>query len=639
MNSMFEKFFVRIVPCLTMTAATALLLASCGGGGGSPGSTGSSTGGSTGTSTGSNTGTTPVVAAPTMTLALVDSAGVPKTSLTTSSPLTVLATVKDATGKPIANTIVAFAVGPDLAVISPSAGTALTNASGVASVTLAVKNLTVAQTQTGAADAVSASVTVGDQALLGKIVYNLGATAISLRLAAPSPSTINLNAYDTTPIKVDVLADGVLYTAQPVTVSFASACSINGTRADLPSSATTVNGLAQVVYRDKGCGETDVVTASVPGVSSVTASLNIAKPLAASVGFVSGIPADKAIVIQGAGGNGRTETAVLTFQVLDTFGQPLPNQLVSFSLNPTGVVTLQSSSATTGADGRVIVAVNSGSVPTTFRVIASLASGQTTISDTITVTTGQPVQTAFSLSAESFNIEGWSHDNEKTKINILMADSAGNPVADGTPVVFQTDSGAIGSAALGGCVTQNGGCFVDFRSQNPRFDATNTLGKRPGMATISVSSTSATVSLAGKIAVFLSGSSAANVFATPSGPLSTASCGNFSLMLEINDLFFNPMPAGTTIAATNTDKVAIGTIIPAIVPSIAPHTALASATVDPLSMATTQGSVHFIPVKPDPATCNTAGIPDRGVGSFGIVITSPLGLATVYNFILRYPAF
>ncbi len=73
--------------------------------------------------------------------ALVDAAGTPKSSITTSSPLTVVATVKDASGKPIANTIVAFAVGPDLTVISPAAGTALTNASGVASVTLAIKNL------------------------------------------------------------------------------------------------------------------------------------------------------------------------------------------------------------------------------------------------------------------------------------------------------------------------------------------------------------------------------------------------------------------------------------------------------------------------------------------------------------------
>ena len=647
MISMSPKLPSPTLRRLILVAATSLLLAACGGGGGSPGSSGSGTG----TSTGTSPGTTPVAAAPTLTLALVDATGTAKSSITTSSPLTAMATVKDATGKPIANTVVAFAVGPDLTVISPAAGTALTNASGVASVTLAIKSLAVAQTQSGAADSVSASVTVGDQAVLAKTSYSIGTSAISLQLVAPSPSTINLNAYDTTPIKVDVLTDGKVYLAQPVTVNFTSACA--GLRADLPTTATTINGRAQVVYRDKGCSATDTVTASVPGATSVTATLVIAPPVAASIGFVSGIPGDKAIVIKGAGGNGRTETAVLTFRVLDTFGQPLANQLVSFALNPmldaagqpvaNTLVTLQALSATTGADGQVIVAVNSGNTPTTFRVIASLALGQSTISDTITVTTGQPVQTAFSLSTESYNIEGWQRDNEKTKITILMADSAGNPVADGTPVVFQTDSGAIGSAAIGGCVSTNGGCTVDFRSQAPRYDATNTLGKRAGLATISVSSTSASVNLTGKIAVFLSGSTASNVFLEPSAVplsvinrtrLSTSGCGNYSLRLEINDMNFNPMPAGTSVATTNADKVAIGTIIPASVPSIAPRADPAN----PLVLAPRQGTVHYIPVKPDTATCNITGTPDRGTGSFDVVITSPSGIATIYGFTVNYPA-
>ena len=615
---------------LLMSLATVLTLAACGGGGGSPGTTVGAGSAST-----PPTPTTPVVPpAPTILLELVDSTGAAKTSITTSSPLTARATVKDAAGKPIANTIVGFAVGPDLTVIAPAAGTAMTNAAGVATVNLSIKNLTVAQTQSGAADTVSATVTVGDQALLAKAIYSLGTSAITLRLAAPNPATIRLNAYDTTPVKVDVLADGVLYTAQPVTVNFSSSCA--NSRADMPATATTINGQAQVTYRDKGCGTTDVVTASVAGAQPVTATLVIAPPLAASIGFVSGTPSDKSIVIKGAGGTGRTETAVLTFRALDNFGQPLPNQKVNFTVQSTEPVTLQSSSAITGTDGQVIVAVSSGDKPTTFRVIATLPTGQSTISDTITVTTGQPVQAAFSVSAETYNIEGWTIDNVKTKINILIADSSGNPVADGTPVVFQTDSGAIGSSALGGCVTANGGCSVDFRSQAPRYDASNTLGKRAGMATISVSSTSGTINLADKIGVFLSGSSAVNVVAFPSGPLSTASCGNFSLALQINDVNFNPMPSGTTIAAINTDKVTVGTIIPSVVPSVGPRTASGFATIDPMAMAPRQGSVHFIPVKPDATACNAAGT-NRGLGTFGITITSPSGIATIYNFSLSFP--
>jgi hypothetical protein len=63
------------------------------------------------------------------------------------------------------------------------------------------------------------------------------------------------------------------------------------------------------------------------------------------------------------------------------------------------------------------------------------------------------------------NIEGYNYDDTQTAVSLLLADQFGNPVADNTPVVFQTDSGAIGSASRGGCNTQNGGCAVTFRSQ------------------------------------------------------------------------------------------------------------------------------------------------------------------------------
>ena len=56
---------------------------------------------------------------------------------------------------------------------------------------------------------------------------------------------------------------------------------------------------------------------------------------------------------------------------------------------------------------------------------------------------------------------------------ILLADQSGNPVADGTPIVFQTNLGAIGSSDKGGCNTVNGGCAVDFRTQAPRFPTKN----------------------------------------------------------------------------------------------------------------------------------------------------------------------
>ena len=130
----------------------------------------------------------------------------------------------------------------------------------------------------------------------------------------------------------------------------------------------------------------------------------------------------------------------------------------------------------TMTSGNVVTTVNSGSVATSFRVKATVpgtAGGPdfSTLSDSIAVTTGLPSQKGFSISSGSFNVEGWTVDSSTTtpatRIQVLLADDFGNPVPDGTPVVFQTNMGAVGSSDRGGCNTVNGGCVVDFRAQGP----------------------------------------------------------------------------------------------------------------------------------------------------------------------------
>jgi hypothetical protein len=231
------------------------------------------------------------------------------------------------------------------------------------------------------------------------------------------------------------------------------------------------------MYRDNGCGNNDMINATVDGTGFGShATMSAARPAAASVQFSAVSPVGKSIVIQGQGGLSRTETATLTFRVFDTFNKPLAGQPVVFDLVNGADITLNKTSDSTDANGEVITTVNSGKTPTTFRVKASLASGVSTLSDSILVTTGLPVQTAFSLGVAKPNVEGWSYDSAvgspATTITVLLADQAGNPVPDGTPVAFQSSPGAVGSASMGGCTTTNGGCTVDFRSQNPRV-ATN----------------------------------------------------------------------------------------------------------------------------------------------------------------------
>lgn len=601
---------------------------------------------------------TPPTTSPTLSLALVDGNGAESNSISLTDPLTAKATLRDGAGNPMANTIVTFAAAGTLTSLSPSSGKTLTNAAGVASVTLSAKDLQTVQSQAGTADTLIATAAVGATALEATKSFQIGAAAVTLSMVTPGVGTTSLVAYGTTLIKVDVLANGRVYGVEPITVNFSSNCA-SANLAVLPASASTTNGRAQVLYTDQGCGGADLVTATATGAASVSAALQVAPPVGSSIVFVSGTPSDQAIVIQGSGGVGRSETATLTFRALDSAGRALPNELVTFALNPSASVSLQTLSAITDNNGLAVATVNSGTVATTFRVIASFAPPSTvsSISSTVTVTTGQPVQAAFSLSEEFFNIEGWSHDNEENTITILMADAGGNPVADGTPVVFQTDSGAVGTSSNGGCTTVNGGCSVNFRSQAPRYGVGNTAGKRPGLATISVSSSTSLVSLQGQIGMFLSGStgnSATNVYLAGSSTplsttvvnaLSTTSCEKYRLQLELNDLNFNPLPVGTTIAIADASAdLTVGTISPTTVPNIYPHSAAGADTLVSANMAARQGSLHTIPITiiaavPPLVATDTGCFPGGGTGSgtFDVVITSPLGTPVTYPFSLNYP--
>jgi hypothetical protein len=393
---------------------------------------------------------------------------------------------------------------------------------------------------------------------------------------------------------------------------------------------------------------------STGGTGGTGGTVTVAAP--ASVQFVAALPADKSIVIKGQGGNGRVETATLTFKVLDTNGNPLANQAVTFSLLTPGDTTLNTKGGTTGADGTIIATVSSGNSPATFRVQATVTgtggrADLTSLSDTITVTTGLPVQKSVSVSSDSFNVEGFDIDSSPTKpaarIQVLLADGFGNPVADGTPIVFQTNVGSVGSADRGGCTTVNGGCSVDFRAQNPRVptpgqpatpcNTTGTDGKgagivpdvdRAGVATICASSTDGAKTLLGRAIIFLSGSSVGHVYLDSvtkeldfsQGP---ASVGTFdagkgrTIWLQLDDANYNPMPVGTKVEVTSPQGVTVGTIQPATVPTVQLGSNI---TLDRTGLGGfSQGSWHQITLTPT-APANCTGTQEA---TFNLMVTTP----------------
>jgi hypothetical protein len=200
----------------------AVVLAACGGGGGNPGAVGTGSG-SGGTGTGTGTGGTgsgsggTVTATPSVSVGFTNASGASSTALTGATPLTVTATVLDAAKKPVPNAIVTFATDNTLAVFSPTAGTALTDVNGVATITMRAASLAA-----GGAGTVTVTSNVAGTTVTGTANYSVGATTLAFGTLTATPASIQ--AYGSTVLSIDVLSGSTKYTAQQVNVSFSSAC-------------------------------------------------------------------------------------------------------------------------------------------------------------------------------------------------------------------------------------------------------------------------------------------------------------------------------------------------------------------------------------------------------------------------------
>ncbi|MGZ8302325.1 MAG: hypothetical protein ACXW2U_06785 [Telluria sp.] len=628
-------------PALIICAA--LVLAACGGGGGNP----NAVGGNPNLNPNPGAGTTAPVAQPTLELSFVNASGLGTNTLSAGAPLTARALVRDRAGMPLPDALVTFTTDASLAVLTPSAGTRLTGSDGVASIVMTPASLVA-----GGAARLTVTATVDGVTLSTERNYAVNATALAMGAITLSPATIA--AWNDTRVSVPVLANGVRYTGPALAVKFSSPCVASG-KASMAASAPTNNGVAEVVYRDQGCQGSDLITASVDDVQlPATRALTIEAPAPASVQFVSATPVNQSIVIKGQGGNLRTETASLRFKVFDIANRALPGQLVSFAVTPAGTeVQLNAGQdrVFTDQNGEAVTTVNSGTKATTFRVRATLPNGVSTLSDSIVVTTGLPVQRAFSLSVGSPNVEGLNIDSTPsspaTGISVLVADEFGNPVADGTPVVFQSNMGSVGSSSMGGCNLVNGGCSVDFRTQNPRVavpgvpatpcntgPGSSADSPRAGLASICASTTDGANTVFARTFIFFSGGEAANVYldnaAAPLARTGTAkSLGSIrsgdvkQVLLKLNDINNNPLPAGTTVQVTGLSNAATVEVAPDVVPNIFPSAAAL------LGGAAPQGSSHSLKVRAAGATPCVAGT----IAGFSVTITSPRGkVITSYPF-------
>ncbi len=357
--------------------------------------------------------------------------------MTGANPATVTATVRDGTGAGVAGQVVTFStVGGLGRFSSPSA---LTDANGNASVSLQP-----ATNATTGADQVVATTTINTTMVTATTGFQLTATQVTI--ASFTSDVVTLAAYGQANLTVTL---GGAVAGTPVNVALSSGCVTAGKASLTPLNVSTTTGAATFTYRDTaGCGASntaDTLQASITG-TAVTASLALplTSPTVSSITFASAVPT--AIYLKGSGLN---ETSLVTFQVRDTAGTGLANQAVTLSLvTAAGGVTLDGGtvpvSKVSDSLGNVLVRINSGTVPTSVRVRATLnASNISTVSSSLAVAVGLPSQLNFSMSQLTRNIEGYDIDGTTNSYTIIASDRSGNPVPDGTSINFVTESGQI----------------------------------------------------------------------------------------------------------------------------------------------------------------------------------------------------
>jgi hypothetical protein len=109
----------------------------------------------------------------------------------------------------------------------------------------------------------------------------------------------------------------------------------------------------------------------------------------------------------------------------------------------------------------------------------------------LTVQTGLPTQRFFDISASKLNFyAGGSFtsmvNGNTVTLSVFAADRQGNPVPNGTKIIFVSEGGQINSSNMSSCLITNGRCSVDLIGQDYRPMGSDATGgdPRPGRVTV-----------------------------------------------------------------------------------------------------------------------------------------------------------
>ncbi len=249
----------------------------------------------------------------------------------------------------------------------------------------------------------------------------------------------------------------------------------------------------------------------------------------------------------GVRGSGSPETGTITFQIVDTLGNPIDiahSALVKFSFGgrPNGDEFLSPTLAFSDSLGRVKTVLTSGTNAGIVQILAETNTGSKTITSlpvSYTIFGGHPTQSHLGIAAQTLNFPGLKAFGLINSITAYCGDKYSNPVRPGTSVYFTSTGGIIEGFAQTSSV---GSASVRLMSAEPRpVDATYGAG----FALVTASTADETSSIISKsMYILFSGTSSVAIspttFDIPNG-------GAQEFIFEAKDENGNPLVSGTNI--------------------------------------------------------------------------------------------
>jgi len=396
----------------------------------------------------------------------------------------ITATVKKSDGSPLAGQKVYF--GFDLAGAPTTSTTGATIApafSNSDTAGLAFSTLTSPPNlNTGDADVVlvwldtnaSGAFEMGaDRWAIAGITYTEPPASVTV---AASPASLPADETSTTRITADVrtaipnpAGPGNKPVADGTVVNFSTSDGVFASTGTDSATGRTVNGLATVFLRASDQPGTVTVTATAASVSGSTQVQFT--PVAARILTVTADP--------GAISANGTARSTITAYLRENDGTPVVDESVTFS---TTLGTLSPTQAVTASNGRATTTLTAGREAGTAAVAASAGDLAATVH--VSFTGGAPARVDLAqavpwIIAATGGLSSESGAPIQTVVRAQVTDEFGNPVQDGTTVLFHTDIGLITASVP----TVNGGATATLVAST--FEtATNAATFRPGVASV-----------------------------------------------------------------------------------------------------------------------------------------------------------